>query len=225
MKNRIWLKLLILITIVAGSTLILYQTGLISFFLSKEKIKAFLESLGPLSFIGFVLLQASQVIISPIPGEVTGFMGGFFYGTFLGIFLSTLGLTTGSWIAFTLSRHLGRPFVERFVKKETLERYDYLLHHKGAFLVFLLFLIPGFPKDYLCYILGLGHLSTKEFLIISTVGRFLGTVLLTLGGDYIRHHQYYRFSILLGIAIVFILFSLAYKDKIEKIFKKYSIHK
>ncbi len=225
MKNRIWLKLLILITIVAGSTLILYQTGLISFFLSKEKIKAFLESLGPLSFIGFVLLQASQVIISPIPGEVTGFMGGFFYGTFLGIFLSTLGLTIGSWIAFTLSRLLGRPFVERFVKKETLERYDYLLHHKGAFLVFLLFLIPGFPKDYLCYILGLGHLSTREFLIISTVGRFLGTVLLTLGGDYIRHHQYYRFSILLGVAIVFILFSLAYKDKIEKIFKKYSIHK
>ncbi len=225
MKNRTWLKLLILITIVAGSTLILYQTGLISFFLSKEKIKAFLESLGPLSFIGFVLLQASQVIISPIPGEVTGFMGGFFYGTFLGIFLSTLGLTIGSWIAFTLSRLLGRPFVERFVKKETLERYDYLLHHKGAFLVFLLFLIPGFPKDYLCYILGLGHLSTREFLIISTVGRFLGTVLLTLGGDYIRHHQYYRFSILLGVAIVFILFSLAYKDKIEKIFKKYSIHK
>ncbi|NWF98476.1 MAG: TVP38/TMEM64 family protein [Nitrospirae bacterium] len=196
-----------------------------SFFLSRDKIKLFLESLGPLSSIGFVLLQASQVIISPIPGEVTGFMGGFFFGTTPGIILSTIGLTIGSWIAFTLSRYLGRPFVERFVKKETLDRYDYLLHHKGAFLVFLLFLIPGFPKDYLCYILGLGHLSTREFLIISTVGRFLGTVLLTLGGDYIRHHQYYRFSILLGIAIIFILFSLAYKDKIEKLFKKYSIHK
>lgn len=225
MKNRIWLKLVILITIIAGSSLVLYQTGLISFFLSRDKIKLFLESLGPLSSIGFVLLQASQVIISPIPGEVTGFMGGFFFGTTPGIILSTIGLTIGSWIAFTLSRYLGRPFVERFVKKETLDRYDYLLHHKGAFLVFLLFLIPGFPKDYLCYILGLGHLSTREFLIISTVGRFLGTVLLTLGGDYIRHHQYYRFSILLGIAIIFILFSLAYKDKIEKLFKKYSIHK
>jgi uncharacterized membrane protein YdjX (TVP38/TMEM64 family) len=225
LKNRIWLKLVILITIIAGSSLVLYQTGLISFFLSRDKIKLFLESLGPLSSIGFVLLQASQVIISPIPGEVTGFMGGFFFGTTPGIILSTIGLTIGSWIAFTLSRYLGRPFVERFVKKETLDRYDYLLHHKGAFLVFLLFLIPGFPKDYLCYILGLGHLSTREFLIISTVGRFLGTVLLTLGGDYIRHHQYYRFSILLGIAIIFILFSLAYKDKIEKLFKKYSIHK
>jgi uncharacterized membrane protein YdjX (TVP38/TMEM64 family) len=101
-----------------------------------------------------------------------------------------------------------------------MSRYDYLLHHKGAFLVFLLFLIPGFPKDLLCYILGLGHLSTKEFLVISTVGRFMGTVLLTLGGDYIRHHQYYRFSALLGIAIIFLFLSLVYRDKIEKLFRR-----
>jgi uncharacterized membrane protein YdjX (TVP38/TMEM64 family) len=183
----------------------------------------FLNSLGPFSFIGFILIQAFQVVISPIPGEVTGFMGGFLYGTFLGIILSTIGLTLGSWAAFSLARMFGRPFVEKFIKKETVDRYDYLLYHKGAFLVFLLFLIPGFPKDYLCYILGLGHLGTQEFLLISTVGRFLGTVLLTLGGDYIRHEQYYRFSVLLGLAIVIILISMAYRDKIEKIFRRWHI--
>jgi len=185
----------------------------------------FLNSLGPLSFIGFIFLQASQVIISPIPGEVTGIIGGFLYGKFLGILLSTIGLTIGSWTAFSLSRWLGGPFVEKFVRKETMNRYDYLLHHKGAFLVFLLFLIPGFPKDLLCYILGLGHLSTKEFLVISTVGRFMGTVLLTLGGDYIRHHQYYRFSVLLGIAIIFLFLSLVYRDKIEKLFRRWHADK
>jgi len=180
----------------------------------------FLNSLGPLSFLGFVCIQALQVVISPIPGEVTGLIGGFLYGKFLGIVLSTIGLTLGSWAAFSLSRVFGKPFVETFVKRETMARYDYLLHHKGAFLVFFLFLIPGFPKDYLCYILGLGHLTIKEFLVISTIGRFMGTVLLTLGGDYIRHHQYYRFSLLLGIAVVAILFSMAYKDKIENIFRR-----
>ena len=181
----------------------------------------FLNSLGPLSFIGFIVMQASQVVISPIPGEVTGFIGGFLYGNFLGIILSTIGLTLGSWIAFSLSRYFGRPFVEKFVRKETMDRYDYLLHHKGAFLVFLLFLIPGFPKDYLCYILGLGHLGTKEFLIISTVGRFLGTALLTLGGDYIRHQQYYRFFVLSGLAIIIIMLSMVYRDKIEKVFQRW----
>ena len=206
--------------IIGVSTFILYETGLISFFLNKEKMMNFLNSLGPLSFMGFIFLQASQVIISPIPGEVTGLIGGFLYGKFLGIILSTIGLTAGSLIAFSLSKWLGRPFVEKFVRKETMERYDYLLHHKGAFLIFLLFLIPGFPKDLLCYILGLGHLNTKEFLVISTIGRFMGTVLLTLGGDYIRHHQYYRFFILTGVAIVCIMLSMVYRDKVEKLFKK-----
>ncbi len=220
MRNRAGFRLFILIGVVAGLTFILYQTGVVSFFLNKERITHFLNSLGPLSFVGFILLQAAQVIVSPIPGEVTGLIGGFLYGKFLGIVLSTIGLTIGSWTAFGLSRWLGGPFVEKFVRKETMNRYDYLLHHKGVFLVFLLFLIPGFPKDLLCYILGLGHLSTKEFLVISTIGRFMGTVLLTLGGDYIRHHQYYRFSMLFGIAIVLVILSMVYRDRIERLFRK-----
>ncbi len=116
----------------------------------------------------------------------------------MGVVLSTIGLTIGSFLAFSLSRFFGRPLTERFVDAKTMERFDYLLHHKGAFLVFLLFLIPGFPKDYLCYILGLGHLTTLEFLSIATTGRLLGTMLLTLGGSFLRNHQYYRFFLLSG---------------------------
>ncbi|MBI5204553.1 MAG: TVP38/TMEM64 family protein [Nitrospirae bacterium] len=198
----------------------MYKTGLVAFFLDKEKITGFLNSLGPLSFAGFIIIQAVQVIAAPIPGEVTGFIGGYLYGISLGITLSTIGLTIGSYLAFTLSRFLGRPFVEKFIKKETMERYDYLLHHKGAFLIFLLFLIPGFPKDSLCYIIGLGHLTTKEFLVISTVGRFGGTVLLTLGGNYIHRHQYYSFFVLIGVAIIVVFLSMVYKDKLEHVFKK-----
>ncbi|HUH66942.1 MAG TPA: VTT domain-containing protein, partial [Syntrophales bacterium] len=139
----------------------------------------------------------------------------------LGLVLSTVGLTIGSWAAFALSRALGRPFVDKFVKKETMDKYDYLLHHKGIFLVFLLFLIPGTPKDFLCYILGLGHLTTREFLAISTIGRFFGTVLLTLGGNYIRRHQYYRFSVLFAVAIILVFLSMVYKEKLEELFHKW----
>lgn len=167
------------------------------------------------------MLQVFQVVAAPIPGEVTGFLGGYFFGAFWGIVLSTVGLTMGSWLAFTLARMFGRPFVERVVKEDTINRFDYLLRHKKAdILVFLLFLIPGFPKDYLCYILGLGPMHTGIFLIVSTAGRFFGTCLLTLGGIFIRNHQYYSFTILLGIAIVIILLSMAYRDKIEQVLKK-----
>lgn len=189
--------------------------------LLQERLLRFLGSLGSAAFIGFILLQAAQVVVAPIPGEVTGFLGGILYGNFIGVVLSTIGLTLGSYIAFALSRAFGRPFVEKFVDKKTMDRFDYLLRHKGAFLIFLLFLIPGFPKDFLCYILGLGHLSTIEFLVISTTGRLLGTILLTLGGTYIRNQQYYSFSILLGVVIIMVLLSMAYRDKLEKLFHKW----
>ena len=191
--------------------------------MDRERLQGFLESLGPLSFIGFIILQSLQVIAAPVPGEVTGVLGGYLYGSFLGIILSTIGLTLGSWLAFFLSKTFGRPFVDKFVSKATLDKYDYLLHHKGAFLVFILFLIPGFPKDLLCYIIGLGHLSTREFLLISTVGRFAGTVLLTVGGSFLRHQQYYRFSVLLGIAVVVAFLVMVNKEKMERVFRIWHI--
>lgn len=216
---HIWLRLLILILIVGGLTVILYETGVIQFFLNKEKIKHFLNSLGPWSVVAFVLLQVAQVVAAPVPGEVTGFLGGYLFGKFFGVVLSTIGLTIGSYVAFILARTFGRPLIERFIPKSTMQRFDYLLHHKAAFLVFLLFLIPGFPKDWLCYILGLGHLTTTEFLVIGGTGRLFGTILLTLGGSYLRHHQYIRFYILVGIGISVVIVALAYRDQLDKLFR------
>lgn len=176
-----------------------------------------------MSFLGFILVQSAQVVVAPIPGEVTGLLGGFLYGPLLGVILSTIGLTIGSYIAFALARMFGRPLVDKLVDKRVMKRFDYLLHHKGAFLVFLLFLIPGFPKDYLCYILGLGHLTTTEFLVIGGTGRLFGTILLTLGGDYIRHQRYRSFFILIVVAIIVVFFAMVYRTKIERLFRKWHI--
>jgi uncharacterized membrane protein YdjX (TVP38/TMEM64 family) len=222
-KNNVWIKILFLVLFIGGFSFLFYTTGLFHFFLNRQKLLAFLDSLGPLAFIGFILLQVAQVVLAPIPGEVTGILGGYLYGPYIGVLLSTIGLTLGSYIAFALSRTFGRPFVERFVDAGTMRRFDYLLHHKGAFLVFLLFLIPGLPKDYLCYILGLGHLTTTEFLVIGGTGRLFGTILLTLGGSYIRLHQYGRFSFLVGAALVVVFLAMAYRDKLEIWFRMWHI--
>jgi uncharacterized membrane protein YdjX (TVP38/TMEM64 family) len=216
---HIWLRLLILVLIVGGLTFIIYETGVIQFFLNKKRMAHFLNSVGPWSEVVFVLLQIAQVIAAPIPGEVTGFLGGYVFGKFLGMVLSTIGLTIGSYIAFILARTFGRPLIEKLVPNATIQRFDYLLHHKAAFLVFLLFLTPGFPKDWLCYILGLGHLSTAEFLVLGGTGRLFGTILLTLGGSYLRHHQYLRFYVLVGIGISVVIVALAYRDKLDRVFR------
>jgi len=218
-KNHIIMKFVLVFVAVACVSMLLYQLDCVQVFLKKDRLIQFLDTFGPWSFAGFILLQAVQVIVAPIPGDVTGFLGGFLYGPYLGLILSTVGLTLGSYAAFVLSRVFGRPFVEKFVSKSTMNRFNYLLHHKGAFLVFLLFLIPGFPKDYLCYILGLGEISTAEFLILGGGGRLFGTVLLTLGGNYIRLHQYVKLSILVGAAIVVLLIAIAYKDRLERMFR------
>ena len=82
-------------------------------------------------------------------------------------------------------------------------------------MVFLFFLIPGFPKDHLCYTLG--YLSTIEFLAITIPGRLLGTVLETLGGNYLRYKQYHELFILAGIAFIIIVFVLALRKRLERL--------
>ncbi len=220
-RNRVWVRPLVFLAAIVLSAVLLYWSGLLGFFMDHERMHGFIRSLGAWGFAGFILLQVVQVVAAPIPGEATGFIGGFLYGPVLGIILSTIGLTIGSYVAFSLSRTFGRPLVDKYVDPKVTSRFDYLLHHKGAFLVFLLFLLPGVPKDYLCYILGLGHLTTLEFLAIASTGRLLGTILLTLGGAYVRNHQYTQFFVLCGVAVVVVFLAIAYKDRLERLFREW----
>lgn len=219
------LKFFILVVLIALFAFLAYEFGIIELFLNEERLKNFIQSLGPFGFVGFVLLQAFQVVAAPIPGELTGLLGGYLYGTLLGIVLSTIGLTLGSVIAFILGRIFGKPFVEKVVDPTVLNKFDYLLYHKGFFLVFFLFLLPGFPKDYLSYFLGLSRLSLLEFTVIAGVGRLLGTILLSLSGDYLRHHEYEKFLKVAGIAVVVMGIAWLFKDKIEKTLRMWHIRR
>lgn len=221
-KSAILVKFLVFLCVFCGLFALLYKTGWIDVFFSKDDARAFLESLGPLKFIGFILLQAAQVVLAPIPGEVTGIIGGYFFGLVWGVILSTVGLTLGSFIAFILSRIFGRPLVEKFVDPAVLGRFDYLLERKGIFLVFVLFLLPGVPKDYLCFILGLGQLTAIEFLAVSTLGRLFGTVLLTLSGGFIRYHQYGKLGVLVAAAAAVFLLVFFLRSRIEDLLR--SLH-
>ncbi len=189
-------------------------------FLDREHAARFLRSLGMWGFAGFILLQIAQVVAAPIPGEVVGLLGGYLYGPYLGILLSTIGLTLGSLIAFALARALGRPMVERFVDPKTIARFDFLLRPQGSLLILLLFVIPGFPKDYLCYILGLGHLSFLQFGVITAAGRLVGTAMLTFGGAFLRRQQLGKLFLLAGAAVLVAVLALAYRDRLERWLKE-----
>jgi uncharacterized membrane protein YdjX (TVP38/TMEM64 family) len=183
---------------------------------SSDRLGKFLQSLGPYSPAVFVVLQVLQVIAAPFPGELTGVAGGYVYGETVGFVLSTFGLTLGSWIAFELASILGRPFVERFVRQEVLHRFDFLTTRTGALLCFLLFLIPGFPKDYLCYVLGLSRMGLGTFLSVSAIGRLPGTYLLTMQGANFRNEQYYEMVVVAVASAIFLLAAYLYREKLYR---------
>jgi uncharacterized membrane protein YdjX (TVP38/TMEM64 family) len=181
---------------------------------NSDKLSKFLQSLGPYSPAVFVLLQILQVAAAPFPGELTGVVGGYVYGETMGFVLSTVGLTIGSWVAFELASILGRPFVERFVSQEVLRKFDFLTTNTGATICFLLFLIPGFPKDYLCYLLGLSRMKLGTFLIVSIIGRMPGTYLLTIQGAKFRNQEYYTVAIVGAVSAVILLLAYLYRNHI-----------
>ena len=172
------------------------------FFLSPERLQLFVASFGPYAKIVFVFVQALQVVFAPVPGEVTGFVGGYLFGSILGAVFSTIGLMLGSSFAFGIARGLGIKFVEKIVKKEYIDKFNFFITHKGLYITFILFVIPGFPKDSLCYLLGLTHMRFLDFFLMNLIGRIPGTLMLTFQGSAVKDEKYLSFFVLLSASVI-----------------------
>jgi uncharacterized membrane protein YdjX (TVP38/TMEM64 family) len=187
---------------------------------NRHELKRFILSFGAYSPLAYILLQIIQVIVAPIPGGAIEFLGGYLFGVKAGFIYSMIGLILGSWAAFSLARIFEKIAVEKFVSERTRKKFDYLVEHEGVILSFILFLLPGFPKDALCYILGLTPMHLGIFLTISTIGRIPGTLIATLQGAKAFEHQYYTFGILLGGSALVILAFYIYHEEIHHLVKK-----
>jgi uncharacterized membrane protein YdjX (TVP38/TMEM64 family) len=140
-----------------------------------------------------------QVLIAPIPGELTGFLGGFVFGQWAGLAYSMIGLTVGSLFAFTVGRWLGVAFVQRLVKPAVWARLGFVVEAEGSILCFLIYLIPGLPKDLLCYLFGLSPMPFWVFAVTSTLGRLPGTWVLSAEGAKTASGRYVEMALLIGI--------------------------
>ncbi len=180
----------------------------------KEAFRRRIESYGVWAPLAFIVFQIFQVLISPIPGELVGAAGGYVFGWFPSLVYSTIGLSVGSWINFFVARLLGRGFVERLIPPEYLARVTYLMERQGVIASFIFFVIPGFPKDYFCYVLGLSPMSWRIFLVVSSAGRIPGTLLLSLQGAAVYHEDYWSFLWLGLLSLAFIVPVWIWREKI-----------
>jgi uncharacterized membrane protein YdjX (TVP38/TMEM64 family) len=142
------------------------------------------------------------------------FAGGYIYGEKIGFLLSTVGLSLGSCVAFELATILGRPFLERLVKPGVLQKFNFLTSKTGELMCFVFFLFPGFPKDYLCYVLGLSRMRLGTFLLISIIGLMPGTCLLTVQGATLRNEEYHTFFVIAVVSIVALILAYLYRNQL-----------
>jgi uncharacterized membrane protein YdjX (TVP38/TMEM64 family) len=220
--SRLYLKILIgIITAVILLLVILFRDSIwenlayfYHLFADRDRVRDFIASFGwgaPLVFMG---IQILQVIFAPVPGEATGFIGGYLFGVLKGFLYSSAALAVGSWINFSIGRFLGVRFVRKMIPAAKFEKFDSMLKRQGLVVLFLLFVFPGFPKDYLCLFLGLSTLPLKVFLLIAAVGRMPGTFLLSLQGAYLFEENYLFLGIAAGVCAILVGIIYLYRERL-----------
>jgi len=182
----------------------------------REAIKSFILSWGMAAPIVFTGIQILQVVFAPIPGEATGFIGGYLFGALNGFLYSSIGLATGSLINFGIGRLLGKQFIRKLIPDSQIKQLDKLVHRQGAIVLFICFLFPGFPKDYLCLFLGISDIPFKLFFLMATFGRMPGTLALSVQGASLYQQQYVLAAVIMAICLLSAWLSYRYKDDLYR---------
>jgi uncharacterized membrane protein YdjX (TVP38/TMEM64 family) len=189
-------------------------TDLYRLFSDREQIRLLISSFGASAPPVFILIQILQVIFAPVPGEATGFIGGYLFGTLPGFIYSSIGLTAGSWLNFVIGRFLGERYVRKWIPAHKFQKIDGMVKRQGVIIVFILFVFPGFPKDYLCLALGLSTLPIKIFILLAAIGRMPGTFALSLQGALLYEKNYVMLGVMVAVSLILLLLSYGYREKI-----------
>jgi len=222
LNKRLIIKISILILLLIIGIKLIFSYHYYDYFAYyNQKLIAFIESFHPYDDLVFIVIQIFQVLVAgALPAEISGVVGGYLYGPVVGTIYSTIGLSIGSWLAFLISRVYGMPLVRRLLNPIILDKYDHFIEARGPLLCFILFLIPGFPKAALCYIIGLSQMNIWIFITVSTVGRLFGTILLSVTGDNVRTMRIAVLLTILGLVAIFYLLVYFFRHKLLEMTRK-----
>ena len=178
------LKFVLLLAIVVSVPvyLFVFKRDIILEFENFDDVVAFIESHGRESVLIYFALEILQLVISVLPGQVFQIAAGYIFGLVPGIIYTLIGAIAGTAITYWISYLLGRDAINLLIDPEKADYYIERLNSKRAYIiVFLLFLIPGVPKDTITYFAGASNIRFKPFLILSILGRMpamIGSILI-----------------------------------------------
>ncbi len=182
---------------------------------SRAEFEMFINSLGILGVLLVFGIQVLQIIVAFLPGEAIELLAGILYGGFFGFVICLLGCVLASSFVFWITRRFGVRLVNRFFSEKKLENFRFLQEsNKLDITVFLLFLLPGTPKDLLTYIVGLSRMKMVRFLVLSTLARIPSIASSTFLGSAVMQGQWVQAAVLFSITAAIGIVGILWREKI-----------
>ncbi len=188
----------------------------------QEELRAFVSSMGVLGWAVMLGLQVLQIVVAVIPGEPVEILMGALYGAWGGFLTCELGVLIGSCGVFYAVRALGTPLVRAVFGEEKLRSFAFLQNtQKLEALTFLLFFIPGTPKDVLTYVAGLTPIRPLRFLGIALFARIPSILSSTWGGSSLAEGDWVKSLLIFAVVGSVSLIGIwAHKKLMERIHRK-----
>jgi uncharacterized membrane protein YdjX (TVP38/TMEM64 family) len=192
---------------------ILQKTGFFQVIADENALQEYLSRTGAWMPIIYTVLQYLQVVILPIPSIVSTLAGVALFGAYKTILYSLIGILLGSYTAFFIGRKLGNKAVAWLIGEETLARWQKKLKGKDNFFLTVMFLLPLFPDDVLCFLAGLSSMTSVYFLVMIFISRILAISATCLSIDFIPFNTWWGILIW-GVLIIAVIlgFWLVYKN-------------
>lgn len=192
---------IVLISVILIMVLWEYKLGV--YIKNPELLRNWVESKGFIAQFLFVLMVIFQVICAVIPGEPFEMAAGYAFGAVEGTILSLIATTLGGIIVFLVVRAFGMKVVKLFFSEEKINSLSFLKTTRNkSILYFIIFMIPGTPKDLLCYFAGLTDMKLSLWIIISFFGRLPSILTSTIGGNLLGIKNYSTAIIVFVITMV-----------------------
>ena len=208
-KQKKWIAFIAVLFFLIISGIIGWFVGrpMVRFAKDPEQFRSWVDSHGAWGGILYAGMVFLQVLVAVIPGEPLEICGGYAFGAVKGTLLCLAGAVAGSVLVFAFVRRWGREVVEIFFPSKKLQNLRFLQSSpRRDFLFFLIFSLPGTPKDLLCYFSGLTDLSWRNWLIICSVGRLPSILTSTIGGNALGVQNYTHavvvFTVTLGVSLL-----------------------
>ncbi len=222
-RHQLWkrvlavLKALVLLGLVAGIPIYVYvcHYDLLMEMKDLDSLRNLLTQWQMETTLILFLGQIVQIVISVIPGQMLQMVAGFMYSILPAYLLSIGGAAVGSIITYCLGRFLGRDFMHILLGEEKIDRYIHRINSKrGVTIVFLLYLIPGFPKDTINYIAGVSEMKPEMFLAISLAGRTPGMLISIAIGRMLCLESYVGAVVYCLVAVVLFALGILYRKRL-----------